>query len=54
MSAMCQHDTFDQQQALLDAIDLMDEIWLDWEGKQVSRDEAKEYVRNYGTKNEGR
>ena len=28
--------------------DKMDEIWLDWEGKQVSREEAKEYVRNYG------
>jgi hypothetical protein len=48
MSAMLQHDTPKQQQALLDAIDLMDEIWLDWDGKQVSREEAKEYVRNYG------
>lgn len=48
MSAMAQKDTPEQQQALLDAIDHMDEIWLDWEGKQVTREEAKEYVRNYG------
>jgi len=47
LSAMSQHDTPEQRQALLDAIDHMDEIWLDWEGKQVSREEAKEYVRNY-------
>ena len=50
MSAMTQHDTPEQKEALLAAIDHMDEIWLDWEGKQVSRDEAKEYVRNYGKK----
>lgn len=48
MSAMLQHDTPEQKQALIDAIDHMDEIWLDWEGKQVSREEAKEYIRNYG------
>lgn len=47
-SAMMQKDTPEQQQALLDAIDHMDEIWLDWEDKQVSREEAKEYIRNYG------
>ena len=50
MSAACQHDTPEQQQALLEAIDYMDEIYLDWEGKQVSREEAKEYVRSYGKK----
>ena len=48
MSAMMQHDTSAQRQALIDAIDYMDEIWLDWEGKKVSREEAKEYVRTYG------
>ncbi len=48
MSAMAQKDTSEQKQALIEAIDHMDEIWLDWEDKQVSRDEAKEYVRNYG------
>jgi hypothetical protein len=32
----------------LKLIDLVDEIWLDWEDKQVSKEEAKEYVLNYG------
>ncbi len=50
MSAMMQRDTPEQKQALLDAIDHFDEIWLDWEGKQVSREEAKEYLRTYGQK----
>lgn len=48
MSAMMQHDTPNQKQALLDAIDFMDEIWLDWDNKKVSREEAKDYVLNYG------
>ena len=47
MSAAMQRDTPEQQKDLLSAIDLMDEIWLDWEGKQVSKEEAKEYVLNY-------
>ena len=54
MSAMLQHDSPEQTQALLDAIDFMDEIWLDWEGKQVSREEAKAYVLNYSTAKEGK
>lgn len=48
MSAALHHDTPEQQQALIEAIDLMDEIWLDWEDRQVTREEAKEYVLNYG------
>lgn len=48
MSAAMQIDSPDQKQALLNAIDHMDEIWLDWEGKKVSQEEAKEYVRTYG------
>lgn len=51
MSAAMQHDTPEQQKDLLAAIDLMDEIWLDWDGKQVSKEEAKEYVLNYGKDN---
>ena len=47
MSAASHRDTPEQQEALLAAIDQMDEIWLDWEDKQVSREEAKEYVRDY-------
>ena len=49
-SAIMQNDTPEQKQALLDAIDLMDEIWLDWDGKIVSREEAKAYIVNYGKK----
>ena len=48
MSAACQHDTPEQQQALIELIDYMDVIWLDWEDKQVTREEAKDYIRNYG------
>lgn len=48
MSAMTQKDKAGQKQALIEAIDFMDEIWLEWEGKKVSREEAKEYVRSYG------
>ncbi len=48
MSSMMQRDTPEQKQALIKAIDFMDEILLDWENKVVSREEAKEYVRNYG------
>lgn len=47
MSAAMQKDSPEQQQALLDAIDFMDEIWLDWEEKMVTREEAKAYVLNY-------
>jgi len=48
MSVIAQHNTPEQKEALIKAIDFMDEIWLDWEGKQVSREKAKEYVLNYG------
>ncbi len=47
-SAMTQNDTPEQKEAILNAIDQMDEIWLDWDNKKVSREEAKEYIRNYG------
>jgi len=46
-SALSQEDTPEQKQALLDAIDYMDEIILDWDGKQVTKEEAKKYIRNY-------
>lgn len=51
-SVMMQRDTPKQKETLINLIDLCDEIWLDWEGKQVSRDEAKEYLRTYGHNNE--
>jgi hypothetical protein len=48
MSAAMHRDTPEQKQAIFNLIDLMDEIWLDWENKSVSREEAKQYVENYG------
>ena len=47
-SAICQHDTPEQRQALLRLIELMDEIWLDWDERRVSREEAKAYIQSYG------
>ena len=46
-SVMMQRDTPNQKEILIKLIGLCDEIWLDWEGKQASRDEAKEYLRTY-------
>jgi hypothetical protein len=45
MSAMDQRDTPEQKQIILDLIDSVDEIWDDWNGKIMSKDEAKEYVK---------
>jgi hypothetical protein len=50
MSAALHEDTPDQQQALIDALEFMDEIWLDWDGKMVTREEAKEYILGFGKK----
>ena len=47
MSAMMRKDSPEQKQALIEAIDFFDEIWLDWESKKVSKQEAKDYVINY-------
>lgn len=51
-SAMLQHDTPEQKDLLCQIIDECgaDEIWLDWGGKKVSKDEAKKYVMEYGKK----
>ena len=50
VSEMPHEDTPEQKEALLEVIDQMVEIWLDWDGgRQLTREEAKEYVRNYGT-----
>lgn len=50
MSAMAQHDTPEQKELICQMIDLCDgeTIWLDWDGKQVSKDDAKKYVMEYG------
>ena len=49
MSAMMQHDTPEQKEIVCELIDLMPgEIYLDWDAKYVSKDEAKKYVLEYG------
>jgi hypothetical protein len=52
MSAMMQRDTPEQKQAVCDLIDALDAdtVYLDWEDKHVSKDEAKAYVMEYGSK----
>lgn len=48
-SAMSQHDTQEQKSIICELIDLMPgEIELEWDGKAVSKAEAKEYVLSYG------
>ena len=49
LSAMAQHDTPDQKQAICALIDVLDgEIVNDWSGETMSKDEAKKYVMEYG------
>lgn len=50
MSAMAQRDTPRQKEIICELIDLCDgkTIYLDWDGKNVSKKKAKEYVLNYG------
>lgn len=50
MSAAMQHDTSDQKQALCDLIDALDAdtVRNDWEGTDMTKDEAKRYVMEYG------
>lgn len=50
MSVMRQKDTPEQKDILCQVIDLLDAptVWLDWEGIQVSKDDAKRYIREYG------
>jgi len=51
-SAIAQRDNDNQKTALLELIDAVncETVYLSWEGKDVSKEEAKEYVRNYGNK----
>lgn len=49
MSAMLQEDSDKQRDLICQMIDTLDgEIWNDWDGVIMSKDAAKEYVRNYG------
>ncbi len=53
MSAMAQKDTQRQKEIICKLIDLCDcpeGIYLDWDGKYVTKEEAKVYVLEYGDK----
>lgn len=48
-SAMTQHDTPAQKEALCALIDAVEgDIQNDWSGEKYSKEEAKAYVREYG------
>lgn len=48
-SAMAQKDTPRQKEIICELIDLCDgdTIYLEWDGKDVSKQEAKDYVMSY-------
>ena len=48
MSAMAQGRTDAHTEALCEVIDAVDGvIWNDWDGVEMTKDEAKKYVREY-------
>lgn len=49
MSAIAQDDNEDQKRILCELIDVLDAdtVYLDWDGKHVSKEEAKKYVMEY-------
>jgi len=48
------HPTAERREVLCELIDTIDgEIWNDWDGVQISKEEAKKYVREYGKPNTG-
>lgn len=49
MSATLQKDTPRQKEIICELIDKgkFKKVYLDWEGKNVSKEEAKKYVMNY-------
>lgn len=49
MSSMADRPDDGRKNILCELIDQLDgEIYLDWDGKYVTKDEAKEYVTEYG------
>ena len=49
MSAAMQKDTPEQKEIICKLIDLVDDqVYLDWDGKYVSKQDAKKYVMEYG------
>ena len=48
LGAAQQRDTPEQKEIICELIDCCaGDIYLDWDGKYVSKEKAKEYVRNY-------
>ena len=49
IGAMSQHDTTRQKEIICELIDEgnFKQVYLEWKGKWVSKEEAKKYVRNY-------
>ena len=53
LSAMAQNDTLEQVDIICQLIDgCAGDIYMDWDGEYVSKEKAKEYVRNYGKRSE--
>lgn len=51
LGAMTQQDTPEQKEIVCQLIDgCAGDIYLDWDGVEVPKEKAKEYVRNYGKK----
>lgn len=49
MSVMAQHDTSEQKEILCRLIDVCNgPIQNDWDGKVYTKEQAKEYILNYG------
>lgn len=49
LGAMQQADSPKQKTLICEAIDLVDEpIFNDWSGEEMTREEAKKYVQEYG------
>jgi hypothetical protein len=51
-SAIAQKDTPEQKELICQMIDVCSAptVYLDWNGEEVSKEEAKRYVREYGKK----
>lgn len=52
ISAIEQHDTPRQKEIICELVDECDgdTIYLEWNGKDVSKEDAKKYVMEYGNK----
>lgn len=52
MSCATQHDTPRQKEIICELIDKgnFEKVYLDWDSKYISKEEAKKYVTEYGNK----